>query len=83
MAASQASRSKKRKNPRKKKQPRIGGTAVVYPRGVQQQLGISLATRWRMERDGKLPKRDYFVGGVAVGWKPETLEAAARGPAAA
>ena len=68
---------------RKAKRPRTGGTNVIYPAGVQQQLGISLATRWRWERDGKLPPRDYFVAGVAVGWRPETLEAASRGDAPA
>jgi hypothetical protein len=32
-----------------------------------------------MERDGRLPPRDFFIGGVAVGWRPETIEAAERG----
>ena len=68
----------------KRKSPKpLGGSAVVYPRGVQQRLGISAVTRWRMEREGRLPPRDFFVGGVAVGWRPETLEAAGRGDAAA
>jgi predicted DNA-binding transcriptional regulator AlpA len=71
-----------RKTKRKSGAPRVGGTAVVYPRGVQQRLGISSVTRWRMERDGRLPARDFHVAGVAVGWRPETLAAAERGPAA-
>lgn len=61
---------------RKLKQPRTGGTAVVYPRGVEQQLGVSAVTRWRMERDGRLPPRDFFIGPQPVGWKPATLQAA-------
>jgi predicted DNA-binding transcriptional regulator AlpA len=64
---------------RKTKRPRHAGTAVVYPRGVEQRYGCSSTTRWRYERDGKLPPRDVFIGGVAVGWHPETLEAAERG----
>jgi predicted DNA-binding transcriptional regulator AlpA len=70
---------RKRKPPRKPKQIRSGGTAVVYPRGVQEMLGISLPTRWRMEKQGRLPKRDFFVNRVAVGWRRATLEAAFAG----
>ena len=40
---------------------------------------FSAPTLWRWERDGKLPDRDVFVGGRAVGWKPETIEFAERG----
>ncbi len=59
----------------KKKGPRAG-TAVIWPGGVQERYGVSHITRWRMERDGRLPPRDFFIGGVAVGWRPETLAVA-------
>jgi predicted DNA-binding transcriptional regulator AlpA len=62
-----------------KKRSRTAGTVCVWPAGVQARYGISLPTRWRWEKDGKLPPRDVFVGGVAIGWRPETLEAAERG----
>ena len=65
-----------------RKRRRTGGTRVVYPRGAQEQLGVSAPTRWRMERDGRLPPRDVYIGGKPVGWRPETLEAAQRGPGA-
>lgn len=62
---------------------RNGGTRVIYPRGLEIRYGISLSTRWRWEKAGRLPIRDVYVGGVAVGWRPETIEAAERGPQAA
>ena len=58
------------------KRRRVGGSRVVYPRGIEEQLGVSDVTRWRMERDGRLPARDFYIAGVAVGWRPETLQAA-------
>lgn len=61
------------------KRPRNAGTHVVYPRGVEARYGISLTTRWRWERAGRLPARDVFIGGEPVGWRPETLDAADRG----
>jgi len=64
---------------RRKAEFRSTGTHVIKPKGVQERYGVSLATRWRMERDGRLPKRDVFIGGIAVGWKPETLAAAEAG----
>lgn len=67
---------------RKPKKPRFRGTAVIYPRGVEQQLGVSDVTRWRMECDGRLPPRDFFLGDKPVGWRPSTLEAAFSGTAA-
>jgi len=54
----------------------------VYPRGIEERLGVSTPTRWRMERDGRLPPRDVYIGKKAVGWRPETLEAAERGQSA-
>jgi len=64
--------------PRAPKRIRDSGTCVVYPRGLEARYGISLSTRWRWERAGRLPPRDVFVGGAPVGWRPETLEAAER-----
>ena len=59
------------------------GTKVVWPSGVEARYDISTPTRWRWERDGKLPPRDVNIGGK-TGWRPETLAAAERGePAAA
>lgn len=67
------------KNSRPARRARGVGLSIVWPRGLEQRYGISAPTRWRWERDRKLPARDVFVGGVAVGWRPETLEAADRG----
>ena len=58
------------------------GTRCVWPSGVENRYDISAPTRWRWEKDGKLPARDVFVGGIAIGWRPETLEAADRGQVA-
>ena len=55
------------------------GTAVVWPSGVEQRYGISAVTRWRWEKQGRLPPRDFEVGGK-TGWRPETLAAIERGP---
>jgi predicted DNA-binding transcriptional regulator AlpA len=56
---------------------------LIWPSELEGRYGISTPTRWRWERDGKLPKRDVKVGGVFVGWRPETLDAAESGTAAA
>lgn len=58
---------------------RRAGTHIIWPAGVDDRYGIDACTRWRWEQDKKLPPRDAFVGGEAVGWKPETLDAADRG----
>lgn len=55
------------------------GTGVVWPQGVQERYGINITTRWRWEHEGRLPPRDVFVGGKAIGWKPSTLDAADAG----
>jgi predicted DNA-binding transcriptional regulator AlpA len=57
--------------------------AVLWPTNVQEMYGVTGPTRWRWERDGKLPPRDVYVGGKAVAWYRTTIEAAARGPQAA
>jgi predicted DNA-binding transcriptional regulator AlpA len=66
----------------KRKRARSVGTRCVWPSGVENRYDISAPTRWRWEKDGKLPARDVFVGGIAIGWRPETLEAADRGQVA-
>jgi hypothetical protein len=53
------------------------GTAVVWPKGVEQMYDISPPTRWRWEKNGRLPPRDVNLGGK-TGWKPATLAAAER-----
>jgi predicted DNA-binding transcriptional regulator AlpA len=60
---------------RKKNRSSGSGTAVIWPGGVQIRYGISKPTRWRWEKEGRLPPRDVNVGGK-TGWRPETLEAA-------
>ena len=50
------------------------GKDVVWPTGLQERLGISAPTRWRWERDGKLPRRDVNIAGK-TGWKPTTIAA--------
>ena len=56
---------------------------LVRPHELEERYNISTPTRWRWEKNGKLPKRDVYVGGVLAGWRPETLDAAERGQAAA
>ena len=58
----------KRQGPRR-------GTGIIYPAGIQERYDISAVTRWRWEKAGRLPARDLFIGGVAEGWRPETIEA--------
>jgi len=61
-------------NIKAKRAPREG-TRVVWPKGVEERFGISACTRWRWEREGKLPARDVIVAGRR-GWRPETILAA-------
>lgn len=55
------------------------GTAIVWPSGVELRYDISRPTRWRWEKEHRLPPRDVFLAGKAVGWRPSTLDAADRG----
>jgi hypothetical protein len=71
------------KAPKRPKRARTGGTRCIFPRGIRERYGISNVTVYRWERDGKLPPRDVYQAGVAIGWRPETLERAERGPVAA
>jgi predicted DNA-binding transcriptional regulator AlpA len=64
---------------RRPKRPAVGGTGLITPRGLEQRYGWSRPTRWRAERDGRIPKRDVFIGGEPIGWRPSTIEAAERG----
>jgi hypothetical protein len=63
----------------KKTGPRQGRN-IVWPSGVEARYDISPPTRWRWERKGKLPPRDVFIGGVAEGWRPATLDLSDAGP---
>ena len=62
------------------KRARSAGSGCIWPSGVQLRYGISAPTRWRWEKIGKLPPRDVFIGGVAEGWRPETLDRCDAGP---
>lgn len=65
------------------KRCRTAGSGCWWPRAVEDFFGISACTRWRWERERRLPPRDVFLDGRAIGWKPETIQAAARGAASA
>jgi predicted DNA-binding transcriptional regulator AlpA len=53
----------------------LSGTAVVWPAGACEILGISPWTRWRLESRGLLPQRDFRLGNRS-GWQRATFEAA-------
>jgi predicted DNA-binding transcriptional regulator AlpA len=57
------------------------GTRVVWPAGLEEMFGISAPTRWRWERDKKLPPRDVHLG-TRSGWRLETIERLLNGQAA-
>ena len=59
--------------------PKPSPAVVVWPGDILTRYGISAITRWRWEREGKLPPRDFMIGGKVIGWHPATLEAAERG----
>lgn len=54
--------------------------AIVWPRDIQERYAISAPTRWRWERTGRLPARDFYLSGRPVGWHLATIEVAERGP---
>ncbi len=54
---------------------------VLYPSDVGKRWNRAPPTIWRMERDGRLPARDFFIGGRPVGWRLATILTAERGPA--
>jgi len=62
----------------RRKRAATGGTAVIWPAGVEERYGITPWTRWRWERDGRLPPRDVNLNGKS-GWRPETLSRAESG----
>ena len=54
----------------------MGGKEVFWPADIQERYGISSATCYRWEKDGRLPDRDFFLGpGKALGWKRATIDA--------
>jgi predicted DNA-binding transcriptional regulator AlpA len=71
----------KRKPQRKRSLP-LAERPILRPQDLELRYNISAPTRWRWERDGRLPPRDVFIGGKPEGWRRETLEAADRGPRA-
>lgn len=61
--------------PKRRAAPR-SGTHVIWPKGLEERLGVSPVTRWRMEKDGRIPPRDVFLDGKPIGWKPATADRA-------
>jgi predicted DNA-binding transcriptional regulator AlpA len=49
---------------------------VYWPRDIEQRYDISAPTRWRWEKNGRLPPRDFFLAGRADGWHRATIESA-------
>ncbi|HEX5461073.1 MAG TPA: hypothetical protein VFX20_14000 [Steroidobacteraceae bacterium] len=68
-----ASKAKKERRPRTRSHSLRAGTHVIWPAGLEEILGLSSVTRWRWERDGKLPARDFSIAG-RTGWKRQTIE---------
>jgi hypothetical protein len=64
---------------RKSNKVRTAGSAIVWPSGLELMYDVSSETRRRWERAGLLPKRDAFLAGQPIGWRPETLAAAMSG----
>jgi len=59
------------------------GSAILHPKEIESRYDITAVTRWRWEKNGRLPPRDVFIGGAPAGWRPETIERAERGQIAA
>jgi predicted DNA-binding transcriptional regulator AlpA len=62
----------KRPDRRTRGAPR-GGTAVVWPPGLREMLGISEPTLWRWRRAGKIPAPDVRIGD-REGWRRATID---------
>jgi len=62
---------------RPQRAPKPGVT--LLPREIAIRYRIADYTRSRWEREGKLPKRDFFVGNKPRGWFLETILKAERG----
>jgi predicted DNA-binding transcriptional regulator AlpA len=78
--------TKKRKPKKAGQKARRGprsGTAVIWPQGLMERWGIGAVTIWRMERDGRLPPRDFFIAKKPVGWRIATITAIEAGSAPA
>jgi hypothetical protein len=53
-------------------------SVALTPAEVEHRYRVSDTTRMRWERLGKLPKRDFFIGGKPRGWLLETILRAER-----
>jgi hypothetical protein len=62
-----------------KRQRAPAPSVALLPAEVEHRYRVSDTTRMRWEREGKLPKRDFFIGNKARGWLLTTLEKAERG----
>lgn len=62
--------TRRTKPPRRAK---LRGTYVIWRAGLCQRYGITHVSLWRWEKAGKLPPRDVFIGGRALGWRLETI----------
>jgi hypothetical protein len=47
--------------------------AVLKPGDVERLFDISHQTRYRWEKEGRLPPRDVVIGDKPLGWRPATL----------
>ena len=62
----------------KPQRPAAPGVALS-PAEIEHRYRVSNTTRQRWEREGKLPKRDFFIGGKPRGWLRDTILRAERG----
>lgn len=49
-------------------------TLVISPKELQEELGVSRTTLWRLRRNNHLPK-EVHVGGQFLGWRRASIEA--------
>jgi len=52
----------------------MGTTRIIRKPELLGRVGLSDTTIWRLERDGKFPKR-ILLGGNSVGWLNEEVDA--------